>query len=638
MAKKKRINALTYVIIIIFICLIVVLGGLVGMQKKNTASKYEKVLVIGIDGMDPKILDKLFSEGKLPNLKKLSESGSYMNLNTSYPPHSPVAWTSIATGTNPGKHNIFDFIRRNPETHMPELSLSKTVAGIAGTNYESYVKADPFWRIISKAGIPSTIIRWPVTFPPEKVEGNLLSGLGVPDVKGFLSGYSFYTSEEVDSEKSSNKIIVVSEDNGIIDTEVYGPRTKKGNEIVEVPSPMEIRLNNDSVNIIVQGESYSVDVGEWSPWIRAKFKAGMFRNVYGTFKAYLVSIEPFKMYVTAMQIDPENPVVDISSPKDYSAELAKEIGDYYTLGIPEETDGLIDGRFDDKAFLSQVYEIDAERTKMFWKEFKNFDKGVYAFVFDSSDRVQHMFWNTKLLNNETLKVDKAIEDYLVKKDKFVAEVLGKIDNETLLMIISDHGFSSFERAVSINTWLVENGFMTLNGEIDENDDGALFKNVDWSKTRAYSLGFNSLYINLKGREGNGVVVNKKKVVDEIIAKLENLTDPKTGKKAVNKAYRSEEIYDGPLMNDAPDIIIGYNPGYRMSWQTAIGGFTKEVFSDNTKHWAGDHLIDPKFVPGVLFSNIKINKTSASQMDVAPTILDALNVTIPKEMDGRSLIR
>jgi predicted AlkP superfamily phosphohydrolase/phosphomutase len=215
-----------------------------------------------------------------------------------------------------------------------------------------------------------------------------------------------------------------------------------------------------------------------------------------------------------------------------------------------------------------------------------------------------------------------------------------MDDRTTLIIVSDHGFTSFEKAVSLNTWLVENGFMTLTKGIKEGEEGALFKYVDWSKTKAYSVGFNSLFINLKGREGKGIVESeeKEKVVNEIIEKLESLADEKTGRKAINKSYKAEEIYSGSSMPESPDMIIGFNPGFRMAWESAIGGFNKEAIYDNTKKWDGDHLVDPLFVPGILFSNTNLDAKSASQIDIAPTVLDLLGLKIPKDIDGKSLLR
>ncbi|MBU0979999.1 MAG: alkaline phosphatase family protein [Nanoarchaeota archaeon] len=600
--------------------------------------KFKKVLVIGIDGMDPGITKQLMEEGRLPNFQRLAENGSFINLNTSYPPHSPVAWTTLATGTNPGKHNVFDFIRRQPGSYLPELSLAKSASGIGGTNYESYVMSDPFWRITTKNKIPTTVIRWPVTFPPEKVKGNLLSGLGVPDIKGFLSGYTYYTANELTTKDKALKKIIKVEQGEIIKTDLFGPKRRKDGEIIDVISPMEIRLTENSADIEVGGKSHTIKPGEWSDWIRVGFKAG-FRTAYGIFRAYLISLEPFEMYITTIQIDPVNPITDISFPDAYSRQLVEEIGLYYTLGMPEETDGLVDGKISDEVFLQQISQIEEERLKMFWKEFEAFkqrEKGLLAFVFDASDRVQHVFWDEKVLEESTpgIDINPAVEKYWERKDEFLGKVLDQIDEATLLLVLSDHGFTSFERSVSLNTWLVQEGFMKA--EIDE--DAIFFETVDWSQTQAYALGFNSIYINQKGREPEGIVQNKELVIQKIIAKLEGLKDEKTRQKVVNRAYPASEVWSGPYMKNGPDIIVGFNPGYRASWQTAVGKFSKEVIEDNDKAWDGDHLVDPKFVPGVLFSNQELKTDTAGQTDIAPTVLDALGLPIPEEMEGQSLIR
>ncbi|MBD3388503.1 MAG: twin-arginine translocation signal domain-containing protein [Candidatus Altiarchaeales archaeon] len=607
-------------------------------------TKYKKVLVLGVDGMDPNITGKLLEDGRLPNLQALADSGTFTTLATSNPPNSPVAWTSIATGMNPGKHNIFDFIRRDPGTHMPELSLSKTKAGVGGTGYESFVMADRFWKLTSDAGIPTTVVRWPVTFPPEKVEGSMLGGLGVPDIKGFLSGYTYYTSGDPgESDKQSNKVVKVELADGFVNTELSGPKTRKSGEVVDVTVPLEVKLSADACEITVDGKTTRVGKGFWSDFIRAKFKVGMLKSVTGIFKAYLIGTDPFEMYVSAVQIDPENPVVDITSPGKYGAELAGDIGLYYTLGMPEETDGYVDLKLDSRAFLAQIADIEAQRDRMFNREFNAFKKrgeGVLAFVYDSSDRVQHVFWDEKVIDGpvDGLSVNDAVADYYDRKDEFIGGLVSDLDEDTLFLLISDHGFTSFERSVSLNTWLVENDYMKLKKELREGDEAPLFQNVDWSGTQAYSLGFNSIYVNLEGREGNGVVEDREYVAESIARDLKKLKDGVYGRDVVNSAYLRDDVYSGDYVENCPDVIVGFNPGYRMAWQTAIGGFTKEVLTDNRKRWGGDHLVDPKFVPGVLFSNARLSADSPSQTDVAPTVLDAVGLRVPDSIDGSTLIR
>ena len=672
MKNKKLLKQITPYLIIIVIALVVfsiiLILYLTSEKKMTKQPKYKKVFILGIDGMDPKVTSQLIAEGKLPNFKKLSDTGSYLLLNTSTPPESPVAWTSIATGTNPGKHGLFDFIRRDPKKMVPELSLSKASTGLTGTQYNSYVKAEPFWITTSNFNVPTTIIRWPLTFPPEEIKGNILSGLGVPDIKGLLSGYTFFTTQEVKHDKTSpNSLMQVRVQDGVIDTEIGGPRVQNFKQVGTTTTPLRIKINNkgsdSSATLILGKKEYEVNEGEWSEWIRVEFKIGPLKKVYGIFKVHVNSLEPFEMFATTVQIDPKNPVVDISYPKDYSAQLAKEIGLFSTLGMPEETDAFSDGRLDSKAFQEHLAQLEEEKDAIFWKEFENFkqqETGLYAFVYDASDRIQHMYWDDRVLeqdegatgdeNNDKNKIsiNSVVSDFYARKDALLGKVLNQLDkdndNETALFIVSDHGFTSFERAVCINTWLYENGYLSLkkDAKITEQDSGALFKYVNWTNTKAYALGFASIYINLKDREAKGIVSEQEKqaLVDEIIKKLEFFGDEKTGKRVIYKAYRKEDIYTGDYVDEAPDIIIGFNPGYRMDWKTPIGGFSTEIITDNSKQWKGDHLVDPSFVPGVLFSNLKLKQSGGSshQTDLAPTILDAFGIPIPSKLDGKSLLR
>jgi predicted AlkP superfamily phosphohydrolase/phosphomutase len=630
-----------FILILIFIGVIITFKG----SDKMVEREYKKILLIGIDGTDPQVMNKLIEEGKLPNFSRLGESGTYTTLETSISPQSPIAWTSIATGMNPGKHNIFDFIRRDPKTYLPELSLTKSKAGITSTKYESLIKGKQFWKITSEAGISSTIVRWPITFPAEELDGNLLSGLGVVDIKGLLNSYSFYTTEEVpQGQEGREKVIEVDIEDGVINTIIKGPRTKKGGKAVDVTVPIQIHLSPDgkSVTLNVQGINYLVKSNGWSDWVKINFKVNFFTKVSGISRFYLLSVNPFNMYMTTVQIDPENPVQPISYPDDYSKELAREIGMFSTLGLPEDTNALNENRINDDVFIEQVDQIDEEKNKMFWYEFNRFNDGVFAFVFDGSDRIEHMFWDEEVLgvDDGIFTINPLVEQHYIQKDKFIGEVLDKLDEETALFIFSDHGFTSFERAVSINTWLVENGYMTLTKKPTKNNAGELFKYVDWSQTKAYSLGFTSIFINLKGREGKGIVPpeEREELIDEIVKKLENLEDEELGEKAIIRAYKSSEVYSGDYVDEAPDIIVGFAPGYRMGWQNAIGGITPEVFFDNDKHWRGDHLIDPSEVPGVIFTNLKLGKKNPHQMDIAPTVLDLLGLEVPVEMDGESMVQ
>lgn len=606
----------------------------------------KKVIVLGMDGLDPKIMERLMEAGELPNFSGLRETGTYSPLQTSNPPQSPVAWSNMATGCNPGKHGIFDFINRDPQKYLPDLAILKlSQSALHAGMYSPVRKGTAFWEITSAAGIPSTVIRWPITFPPRESQAKVFAGLGVPDIKGSLGNYTFYTTQPVpEDDAGKHKVVVVTPSSDSINTEITGP--KAGIKPKQVTIPMSITLDkaNKQVTIKVAGQKIVLKEKTWSEWVELKFKVGFMKNIRGMVKFYLTQTEPFKLYMSPVEVHPKEPVYKITNPDKYAAELVEQIGLYHTLGMPEDTKALTENRFDEEAFLESCKETMAEREKMLDYELSRFNQGLLAFVFDTTDRIQHMFWRFE--EPELLGADKAdyekykdtIEDYYRWMDKILEKVLTHVDNNTTLIVCSDHGFSSFRRSVHVNSWLVENGFMTLTSAENERGDNTLFADVDWSKTKAYALGFSSIFLNLEGREREGIVSpdEARAVSKEISQKLLELTDPLTGVKAVKQVYLRDEIYSGPYLNDSPDIVFGFRPGYRVSWQTAIGGAPNRLFDDNLKAWSGDHCIDPGFVPGILFVNRKLLAKNPRIIDIAPTVLDILGLAIPQEMDGKSL--
>ncbi len=588
----------------------------------------DRVLVIGIDAMDPRIVDGL----DLPNLKSLE---TYRRLETTIPPETPVAWSAASTGSNPGRYGIFDFINRDPKTYLPRLNLAEEKHGLVGMKFSCAMKGVPFWRILNEKDIKTTVIRWPVTFPAEKVKGRMLSGLGVVDIKGMLNSYSYYTDEDLGEDvEGKEKIIRVTIKNNLIETYISGPLIRKGSEIRDVRVPMKIMLKEGGAVINVQNQEFFLKPKQWSQMIRVKFKLRPFSHVYGIMKFYLISIRPtFKMYMTSVQIDPENQVVDITYPREYGKELVREIGLFYTLGMPEDTKAVTENKLSERVFLEQVKQIEEERRKMFFYEFERFEDGLYAFVFDAGDRLEHIFWRKMDLDSRNFEVPKEIEEYYVEKDRFIGEVLSRLDDDVKLIIFSDHGFSNFERQVNVNSWLVEEGYMSLKGDTS----GTLFEFVDWENTQAYSLGFTSLYVNLKGREGKGIVDEAEKcdLIEEISKKLRKLKDG--SRRVFTNVYKGEEIYEGRYSHLAPDLVLGFSPGYRMSWRSAVGALDPQVIFDNKGKWRGDHLVDRSHVPGVLFANFKTKEKNPNIIDIAPTVLKLFDVEIPRYMDGKALI-
>jgi predicted AlkP superfamily phosphohydrolase/phosphomutase len=220
----------------------------------------------------------------------------------------------------------------------------------------------------------------------------------------------------------------------------------------------------------------------------------------------------------------------------------------------------------------------------------------------------------------------------------VGRVLERIDEKSVLIIISDHGFKSFRRGVNLNSWLYLNGYLRLKDGKKESDEW--FKDVDWEKTKAYALGLGGIYINQKGREAKGIVgegAETRALKQELIRKLSGLRDEEADFTAINKIFDRDELPAGPYKENSPDLIVGYNEGYRISWDSVKGKVKGSAFEDNTRAWSGDHCIDPRIVPGVFFCNKKTNRTDPSIVDIAPTALELFGVQVPSHLDGQSLI-
>lgn len=621
----------------------------------------KKVIVIGLDGLEPKIVSSMLGTGALPNLAKLKESGGYSHIRTTYPAQTPVAWSSFATGTNPGGHGIFDFITRDPRTYLPDMALNRYQkrSALLPPKLVNMRGGSPVWEVLSKAGLSSTILRCPCTYPPDNPLGQMLSGMGVSDIRGGLGTSTFYSSgERVESGESENILYVESDNQGSIKTQLIGPRNSKTQSDCKFDITLHLQRSAKRVVLKSKGEPKGLEIreGQWSDWLRVKFRTGPLQSVRGIVRFYLVQIEPvFELYASPINFDPNTmPLYPISSPPEYAAELAKKIGTFYTTGMVEDHTGLNNGRFDEAAYLQQCEIVLHEREKMMLHELARLEEGLFFCLFDTPDRVQHMFWrfrenehpaNGGKINTEMKTV---IEDHYCACDEIVGKALSHVDDQTLLVVLSDHGFSSFQRGIHLNTWLHDNGFLTLrNGAKPGEENGDFFPNVDWGRTKAYALGLGGIYLNLKGREEKGIVEPEDgRTVKASIAKgLSGLTDGERGKVAISSVVTREEVYTGAYASESPDLLVNFNPGYRVSWATGLGGVPAGYIEDNVKKWSGDHIVDPSAVPGILFMNrafrgsngTKNGDSKPSLVDLAPTILAALGVPKGLAMEGESLL-
>jgi len=627
-------------------------------RKSYKKSSVDQVVIVGLDGMEPTLVEKYLEEGKLPNLSKLKTSGTYKRLGTTIPAISPVAWSSFMTGCHPAKHNIFDFLSRNPSTYLPDLSsaqisnpkkflsLGKYKIPLSKPVIKGLRKSIPFWKTLGQNGIFSTILRIPITFPPEKFYGHLISGMCAPDLKGSQGTFSFYSSEKTDVDEGG-MVIPVDVKNGQIETYISGPQNSLHKNEEEIHLPMKILINKskDSVAIKTSGKTFHLKKNELSDWIKITFKPGLGMKIRAICRFYVSEISPkFKMYMTPLNIDPEKPSLPISHPFIYSVYLAKLLGPYNTLGEADDTWALNEGVIDEDTFLKLCYDNHKESEDMLFNAMKKTRRGVIACWFQVTDSIQHMFFryldkkHPALKHARSEKSEKVIEDLYTKMDDLVGRVIEKLNKNSCLIVMSDHGFKQFKRGVNINSWLYKNRFLSL--KKGKNTSGEWFKDVDWEHTKAYGLGLGGIYINVKGREEKGIVDPGREYTalkSELKTKLESLRDEKENQNAIRTIYDRDKIPSGPYKDNCPDLIVGYHNGYRVSWDSVTGKVDSHTFQDNIKAWSGDHCIDPETVPGVLFCNRKIGQKKASIVDIAPTVLKLFGIKPPAHMDGTSLL-
>ena len=654
--KAKYIS--TILIIFGFVFLVATIGCSKSTSSAEAAKK--KVLVLGFDGMDPKILERLVQEGKMPNFQHLMKIGDYKPLRTSIPPQSPVAWSNFITGMNPGGHGLFDFIHRDPETMVPYLSTTKTesakrtisignwVIPLSGGKVSLLRHGKAFWEILEEKGVLSTIFRVPANFPPvADTEVHQLSGMGTPDIQGTYGTFSFYTDEHIDKygEVSGGKVYPIEVVNNKVQAKLFGPINsfKKDAPQSTIDFTVFIDSENPVAKIVVQDHQILLKEKEWSDWVRVEFNIiPLLQKVNGIGRFYLKEVHPhFKLYVTPINIDPSSPALPISTPEDYSDELCEKIGAFYTQGIPEDTKALSAAVLDDGEFFQQTNIVLNEELKMFDYELSRFKSGALFFYVGRVDQLGHMFWRTMDPNHPAYDRDSryhhVIEQTYREMDAILEKALQKIDEDTTLIVLSDHGFAPFYRAFNLNTWLKNEGYISV---VDDSES-ELLQNVDWTKTRAYGLGFNALYLNLNGRERNGIVqpgAEREALMDELSKKLLTIRDSETGKQVVSRVYKSDEIYTGSYVKSAPDLIIGYNREYRSSWETVLGKFPKEILRDNTEKWSGDHLMEADLVPGILLANKKIKSDHPALYDLAPTILAVFGIPRQEGMVGEALFQ
>lgn len=600
------------------------------------------MIVLGVDGMDPQFLEAHWDS--LPNLKRLSQSGDFRRLATSIPPQSPVAWSSVITGMDPGGHGIFDFIHRNSSTRMPVSSMAESSGAgrtlsvgpyllpLTGGSIKSVRAGRAFWQILGDSGVAATVIRMPANFPPADCEQESLSGMGTPDMKGSFGTFTFFTEDpdEKTGHVPGGLVLHSPVTGGRAVLSVQGPENslRKDHAITSVNLMANIDPTADVVRFDIDQEQVVLRQGEWSEWLRTKFPLipGV-KSAAGMFRIYLKQVHPqLRVYVSPVNIDPESPELPLTTPASYSKKLNDTLGPFYTQGIPEESSAFRAGVLNRAEFLIQSHRVLADSMRMFRYELAKFNGGLLFYYFSSVDQNSHMLWGK--FDDDLLEIYKGV-------DVAIGEAMAKTGPDTTLMVISDHGFAKFDRAAHLNTWLMREGFLTLDDPTKVGDE-ELFAHVDWSRTQAYALGLNGIYLNMDGRESGGIVsgFQREKVRNNIANRLLEFKDAKTGELVVSKVYFPETAFQGRNLRNSPDLFVGFRRGYRASWQTALGAVPESLIDDNTEAWIGDHCMASDQVPGVLLSNRKIRATEPQLYDITSTILKEFGLANAEGMIGK----
>ncbi len=656
-------------------CLVVLA---LGSGAAAAEAKHKKVLVLGVDGLDPKLLQRFADEGVLPNFKRLIDEGDFKPLGTTMPPLSPVAWSTFITGMDPGGHGIFDFIHRDPARYLPipatseapRIELPIKVAGCeyplpwASAEVVNMRKGRAFWEYLDERGVPSTLYSIPSDFPPTKA-GKVLSGMGTPDLIGTHGTFSYYTDRRVPNAAgiTGGNVYMVRVENNKVSATLKGPdqpfkRIKKRSprrgateveyEHPELELPFTVHLDPErpEARLKVGGTELILKEGEWSDWVEVDFAVDCapFMTVGSIARFYLKQTRPdFKLYVSPLQISPRAPVQPISFPDDWVHELWESLGYFYTQELPEDTKAFSGGILTGREFREQSELVHGERMKALKHLLAGYREGLLFFYFSSVDQRSHMLWRYADDKHPFFEMDEllihGIREIYTEIDEAVGLAAAAVGDDGTLIVMSDHGFGPFYWGVNLNTWLLENGYLALKPGVRQEQVKYLL-GVDWSKTKAYALGLSGLYVNLAGREAKGIVLpgpEYRQTLDALERDLLALKDPRNGHNAVSLVVRTRRDFTGEQVEIGPDAIVGYNEGYRSSWQSPLGEFPPEIFEDNPDPWSGDHLVDHRFVPGVLLTNKKITLEAPALQDLTVAILDEYGVPKAAEMIGQDCL-
>jgi predicted AlkP superfamily phosphohydrolase/phosphomutase len=600
-------------------------------SRTSPSGDVKKLIVLGVDAMDPAFVERHW--GALPNLDRLAKQGGFRRLGTTTPPQSPVAWATFITGTDPSSHGLFDFVHRDPATMQPfssmgetepaahTLSLGSFLIPLSRAHVRTFRKGRAFWEILSERGIPVTVLRMPTNYPPIAA-GEAIAGMGTPDLRGTLGTFSYYTDDldETSRPVPGGQIVRIAPHGNRVELTIEGPPNslRKQRPYASADLMVDVDPQEAVARLELGHDRAIVRQGEWSPWLTVEFSLirGI-ASVRGMFRVYAKQLHPrLELYVSPVNADPRAPELPISAPSGYSRDIALETEPFYTQGIPEDTSALRQNVFDLPEFLSQSHLVFDDELRLLRYALRRYRGGLLFMYFSSIDQNAHVLWGQH--EPELLQVYREV-------DAAIGETI-RSQPDADLIVMSDHGFASFDRAVNLNAWLADQGFL------DRTDSAGIV----WPHTQVYAMGLNGLYINLAGREKNGIVgpAEKQATMASVRERLLSLRDQPNGNAVVETVYI--EPSDRANASTTPDMIVGYARGYRGSWETALGGAPDPVIYDNVDAWIGDHCVNAADVPGVLFSNRRIAGRDPELKDVTASILRFFGASPGPGMTGQEI--
>jgi predicted AlkP superfamily phosphohydrolase/phosphomutase len=535
----------------------------------------------------------------------------------------------MATGLDPGGHGIFDFVHRDPASYHPFVSILPVRKSALGEQFVPPYTARTFFEEAADMGYPATALWWPALFPARPaLPVNTLPGLGTPDIRGQL-GVGMLLSTEDESLKKTTVVRLSAAGKNRFTASLPGPQVpgREGPRTLNLPLVLDV-TDHTHTRLQIDQHHLELKLGEWSEMVELRFKSGLLTNVHAITRLIATSLNgAIRVYALPLQIHPLHSAWQYASSPSFARKLWQEVGPYLTLGWPQDTTGLEDGCITDDQFLDLCRSVFERRIQILDYLLNDFHEGVLAAIFDDLDRIQHMFFRDRM---------DVVEEWYRRLDRFVGETSGRVEGWTgkyRYLILSDHGFSRFDRKVHLNRWLVENGYLVMENGGDD------LSGVDWTKTTAYAVGLNSIYLNAAGREGQGIVTADE--VEPLLARIQRqLLDWRDADQApiVRKVRLKHEAFSGPYTRFGPDLVVGYAPGYRASAETGLGKVPPMALEENTDHWGADHCMDSDVVPGVIFANRDLRDFGTISFRDIPFLaigrhLDASNLKPPSRAAG-----